>query len=140
MVILSRKIGVYKSREQVCSILQSCAYSFPKAIFCENSFSMYCSKRTGILSKPITLISVRGKIVQQENPVEVSLSIVAGWEFYLGCIIVLTGVVGLTECLILRSLRWIPEIGLIQLGLIIIGKVIWEGKSVLDRIISSLSK
>lgn len=130
MKLFSKKVNTAKSCDDICQIIKSSAYYFPKGNVSRESFSICCAKRFkgGIIS----LFPVRGTIIQNQHEIEVTLSLHAGFSFFLGFFLSLIGVTGLFVYFIEISPRWIPSIGLILLGTVICAQFIWEGKALLD--------
>jgi len=138
MKLLSRQIFITKTYDEVYQILSSSAYYFPHAKFFKESFSMHCAQRYkgGILS----LIPIKGEIIQHDHLTEVRISTCADFGFYLGCLLILFGTFGLCWCISLRSGRWIPCVGTVLIGLLVSGQSIWEGTSLLDRLEHKLTR
>ena len=136
MTLLSRHVVVMKAYEEVYQIIQSSAYCLPKGIFSKESFSIYCAKRFngGIVS----LIPVKGTITQHSQSVEVMLSIPCYLHFYLGCFLSVFGIFGLLCCFTGYSSRWLPCVGSILFGILVIGQSLWEGRTLLDRLENKL--
>ena len=130
MKLLSRRMIIPKAYEGVYQILKSSAYHFPPAKFSEKTFSIHCAKRYkgGVIS----LIPVKGAIMQNSHLTEVLISIHADFGFYLGCLLILLGFLGIFLCIVIPSDRWIPCVGLVLMGLLVCGQSIWEGKALLD--------
>lgn len=130
MKILARHLIVSKSVGEISEILRSSAYYLPKAIFEKNAFSMYRAKRRngGYLS----LTKISGSMLEQEDGTMVSLEIHANLNFYIGCIIIILGIMGLIYCAVSIASRWIPYLGMIILGVLISGQSLWESVEMLD--------
>lgn len=132
MTILSRKVTVSKSYEEVYDIIKSSAYCFPKGHFSAYTFSMHCAKRynRGVIS----VIPVNGKIIKKPKQIDVHFAIQVDFGMLLGCVLFAFGIVCLLLCAILHFSRWIPCVGASVLGMIMIGHSLWEGKKLLDRL------
>lgn len=138
MKILTRQVIVSKTIQEANQILRSCAYYFPKAIFKESAFSMHCAKRHngGYLS----LTHIRGTVIECEDRTIVTLEIHANLYFFLGCLIILLGIITLIYCFVSSTNRWIPCLGMILLGLFVCGQRLWEGSELLDLIEHKLKR
>lgn len=130
MKILARHLMVSKSVDEVTGILKSSAYYLPKAIFENTEFSMYRAKRRngGYLS----LTRISGSMLENEDGTMVSLEIHANLNFYIGCIIIILGIMGVIYCIVSNVNRWIPYLGMIILGVLISGQTLWESVEMLD--------
>lgn len=132
MRILSRRVLVQKSLDEVQRILRSSAYRFSKPVFSGHSFSMYCAKRYngGIIS----LIPIKGTVVHGAQMLEVKLTVCAGLSFWIGGITTVLAIVGMFWCILLGSSRWVAYMGMLLFGFFILGQNFWEGSAILDRV------
>lgn len=132
MTLLSSRIVTSKSYEEAYQIIKSFAYHLPKGQFLKETFSLCSAKRfnRGIIS----LIPIKGEIIQNASTVEITVSICADLGFWLGGLLSLTGLIISLLCIIFHSARWIPGVGSILLGMLIIGQSFWEGKALIDRL------
>ncbi len=118
--------------EEVSRILRSSAYYYPEAVFLSDQFSIYCAKR--YRGGRISLSRVKGTLTYAEGQTAVTLEVHAGFPFYFGVLLLLLGAVGLLGCLFLQSLRWIPFVGMMLLGLLSSGIYWGESAALLDRL------
>lgn len=132
MKLILRRVAIHKSYEVVYKIIKSSAYCIPKGTFAEKDFSMCCAKRYN--GGMISLIPVKGRITAHDDCTEVTLSVYAGFSFFLGCTLSLLGVVSLVLSLAYHSPRWISGVGLVLFGLLVSGWYMWEGREILDRL------
>lgn len=132
MKILSRRVVVTKSYEEVSHILKSSAYFFPEIMISGTIFSMYCAKRYN--GGHLSLTPVKGTIVRHNNQSKVIIEVHADFSFFLGILITVIGIVGLVWLLISQSSRLIPQIGLILIGILVCGHSWCEGVELLDRL------
>ncbi len=132
MYLIAKRLETTKTQQEVLEIIKSFAYFLPKAQFNNVNFVIYCAKRHkgGILS----LIPIKGTVVQREERTEICLSLCAGLGFYLGVFLVVLGALVLLWCLFSHSTRWIPGVGAIILGIIVGGQFLGEGNELLDKI------
>ena len=138
MKMLTRQVIVSKTAEEVISILKSCAYYLPKAIFDESQFTMHCAKRHN--GGRLFLTKIKGNISERENKTKVTLEIHADICFFLGAAIALGGLLGLLYSLVFCTEEWLVYIGLILFGLIVGAQLFWRGSEQLDLIEHKLTR
>lgn len=138
MKVITRQGSVSKSVEEATRILKSSAYYLPKAIFEKSAFSMHCARRRngGYLSPT----HIRGHIFAGEESTEVILEIHANLSFYLGCAIILLGLIWLLYGFLWNRNIWIPCLGTASLGLLISAQFLWEASEMLDLLEHKLTR
>lgn len=132
MVILSRQVTTSKTYEEVCQTIQSSAYRFSKCRINGNAFSMYCAKRSN--KGTISLTHINGTITQYGKINEIVILVHANLGTILGVAISLLGILEIIYCVIMNVPRWIPGVGMIVLGMLIVCQSFREGKSHLDKL------
>lgn len=132
MVLLSRQVNVQKSHKEIYQIIKTFPHYFSKEYGDKESFSMHCAIRyNGSL---ISLIKVTGKIRECSPFIIITISTHADLSFYIGCFLSLVGLLGILWCYLSFSLRWVPCLGALALGLFVSSQSIWKGKDLLDRL------
>ena len=132
MRLFTRSIPIFKTADEVYRTIKSCQYHATKGRWEKDCFTIYCAKR--FKGSVISLIPVKGTISTKNSNIVVVLSIYANLGFYIGCLLFVTGAIGLLSHVIAGSPRWIPGLGSIVIGMLISGQVLWEAKNTLDMI------
>ena len=137
MKLYSRNILISKPYGDVCNIIQSSKYRLSKGRFTAETFSIYCAKRFngGILS----LFPIKGTLTPHDGLIAVTLELHANFIFFIGCAISFLGILHLIQCLIWHFARWIPGVGMVVLGLLLVTRYLFEGIEFVHRLQHKLS-
>ena len=100
MRLFSRDIVVPKTYEDTYKIIKSSAHIHRKKVFTEQTFSMHCAQKISAGWRDFSSIRVTGTLTPLDFSVKVTLTVHAGFWFYLGCFFILLGVIGLLWSLI----------------------------------------
>ena len=134
MKLFSRSIVVPKTYEDAYKIIKSSARIHRKKVFTEQAFSIHCAQKIGAGWRDFSPIPVKGTITPQDSSVKVTLTVHAGFGFYLGCFFILLGIIGLLWSLISLPAGWITHVGIILFGAVISGTYVYSGIDLLDVI------
>ena len=132
MKILTRRIVVQKTPEELQSIISSCSYRFTRIIFTGKDFSFLCPKRFngGIVG----LFPIKGTISPIGTNLEVSLYACADIPFYFGILLAICAIAGIIRHFFLGLSECIFYIGVLLFGLLLMARTVWESSSLLDLI------
>lgn len=132
MRLFSRDIVVPKTYEDTYKIIKSSAHIHRKKVFTEQTFSMHCAQKISAGWRDFSSIRVTGTLTPLDFSVKVTLTVHAGFWFYLGCFFILLGVIGLLWSLISLPAGWIAYVGIILFGAGIGGTFIYSSIDLLD--------
>lgn len=124
--------------DQIIKRLKSFSSGFPRFTYSECCFSMnYLSRH---VDGKRSTIPIKGTLTDTQSGVEVVLRVQAGWEFLLGCLIVLVGIVGLIVGILTSSPKTVVFAGSIGVGLLISVTYYWQSIQCLERLEEKLQE
>ena len=138
MKVITRRVVVSKSAEEIIQILKSCAYRYSKSKFEKTAFVIRCPKRYN--GRFPVLTKIKGHISENEVNTTVILAVHVGFLFYFGLVFIFSGLLGLIYSLVASTGSWVFGLAGILFGVVFSGVPICDGIEHLDIIEHKLTR
>lgn len=132
MIVYARSIVVPKQREEIISILKTCACRYRRVKSVGNTFSMYCMRRA--MGGRFLLIPITCTMFPEESEMRIKICANAGASIWHGNLLILLGCSLTMWNILATSPKWIPGVGAILLGILVYVLYVFNAVECIDVI------